>query len=187
MGTRPRDSDAFLSYLYGVYPGQASDRQRWMAWAAMVTLLAKAAPSERRRWQQAFYQLSQIEHNNSLSEAERGQAFVDLLKSVWPRPIRRGRKPDDCAGLLNDFPVIRNHLARSWADPTSRRRAVAEVERSAQLDLSRETQDEGEILSEVVESTPERAALLILARAYEQDVRTVAQQLRRAQRRQSSR
>jgi hypothetical protein len=174
-----RSDDPFVSWLRGLHPGQPGDRQRWLAWAAMVTLMAKASKPERHRWHRDFDQLSALEHDATLSESERGAAFVALLKDAWPMAPRRGREPDDVR-LLSDFPRIEAHLAGAWPKgEEAKRAAVADVERDAKLDLG---DNRPEVLAT---SSPRWAALLILAHAYEEDVRTVEQALRRARRRQN--
>ena len=60
-----RSDDPFLPRLRGLHPGQPGDRQRWHRY---------------------FERLSAIEHGESLSDSERGAAFVALLKKAWPAP-----------------------------------------------------------------------------------------------------
>jgi hypothetical protein len=144
----------------------------------MVALMGKTSRRERQRWHRYFDRLSAVEHDVTLSEPERGQAFVDLLKDAWPVAPRRGRQPNDVSGLLVDFPKIQAHLADAWAKgEAAKRAAVADVERAARIDLDLNRQ---EVLAS---RTARRATLLIMAHAYEKDVRTTEQALYRARRR----
>lgn len=171
--------DPFLAWLYALHPGQPSDRQRWMAWAAMLDLIPKVEKSHRIRWHRFFHRLSLIEGDVALTDAERGQAFMDLLREAWPRELpRQGRPREDYSGLLSDFPEIRDQLATTWGKGIKARLAAVDgiVRRIKDLEM-----DAGSRM-EIAErcATPRTAALTIMAYAYEQDPKSVEQALRRA-------
>jgi hypothetical protein len=171
--------DPFLGWLHGLYLGQPSDRQRWLAWVAMVSLMIKAPPMERRRWHRYFARLSAIESDRTMSESDRGQAFMDLIKEARPTMPDRGRPRNDVSGLLRNFPEIEAFLARAWTNgEAAKRSAVREVERAAELKLDDGTR--GDIVRKC--RSPRVATIAILAYAYEQDPKVVEQALYRARR-----
>ena len=174
-----RSDNSFLPWLRGLHPGQPGDRQRWLAWAAMVSLMGGASRPERARWHRYFDRLSAIEHDESLSDSERGAAFVALLKEAWPRAPRRGRPREDDRGLLADFPAIRDMLTPAWSKgAAAREAAVAAVERRApELKLGAHRNPILKLRS------PSLAARTILSHAYgDDDTNAIDQALKRARR-----
>lgn len=186
MPTRLRRSDdPFLTWLRGIHLGQPSDRQRWLAWVAMVALMGGASRPDRARWHRYFARLSAIEDDESLSESERGAAFIALLNEARPVPARRGRPREDDRGLLADFPAIRDMLAPAWPKAkgaAARAAAVAAVERRApELRLTREHRR-----AILALGTPSLAARTILSHAYgDNDTNPIDMALKRARRRAS--
>jgi hypothetical protein len=114
MMAEKRGADPFIEYLYSFRPGEVGDRQRWLAWAAMVTLLAKAGPQARRRWERHFHALSQIEHNAAMTDAEQGRAFVDFLAPLWPKRAPRGRPAEAARAILLNFGTVMAVLEPAW-------------------------------------------------------------------------
>jgi hypothetical protein len=106
----------------------------------MVSLMTKAKPAERQRWHRYFNRLSAIEKDRSITEPERGQAFVDLIEEARPKLPTRGRPREDVSGLLSDLDTIVGLLAPAWPKGTAARKAaLAGVERMASvLKLERE-------------------------------------------------
>jgi hypothetical protein len=185
-GKRPRaanGSDPFLGWLHGLYLGQPSDRQRWLAWVAMVGLMTQAKKPERHRWHRSFSRLAEIEANKAMSHEERGQAFMDLLKEARPVLPRRGRRTGNHDGLLADSAEITQELAPAW--PKGREARLAAVNaitrRIEGLEL------DGGTRATIVETcqSPRVAATTLLAYAYEKEPKTVEQALRRALKRSS--
>ena len=188
MAQKPSD-DAFLDYLYSFRKGEVGDRQRWLAWAAMVTLLAKASPRERLRWQRHFYALSQIEQNAALTDAEQGQAFVDLLAPLWPKRAPRGRPADAAHAMLINFPMLMAVFEPAWRLGDAAKLAAVDSVLQVNTDkLSIELDDRSDI---VKCRTPRLAALKLLAHARgdfdspDGSERTTEQALYRARRRTS--
>jgi hypothetical protein len=160
MVLKPSD-DAFLNYLYSFRKGEVGDRQRWLAWAAMVTLLAKADRSTRRQWERRFYELSRIEHDAALTDAEQGQAFMDLLASLWPKRPPRGRPAEDPHVMLLNFDMLMTVFKPAWRQGAAAK--LAAVDRVLQVNkgnLSVEKEDRLEILKC---RSPRVAAIKLLA------------------------
>jgi hypothetical protein len=160
MAKKPGD-DAFLDYLYSFRPGEVGDRQRWLAWAAMVTLLAKAGRTVRRQWERRFYELSRIEHDATLTDAEQGRAFMDLLAPLWPNRPPRGRPAEDPHALFLNFDMLMAVFEPVWRQGDAAKLAAIDlVLRVNKGKLSIEKEDRVEI---VKCRSPRVAAIKLLA------------------------
>jgi hypothetical protein len=166
-GNGTRGNDSFLSWLRE--PGNPSDRQRWLAWAAMVSLMATAAKPVRQRWHRYFHRLSVIKLDTTMNESARCEAFIALLKEARPAAPLRGRPRDDNSGFLANFTEIRDLHTPAWPKGKfARADAAAAVERRIIPDefwvpFELERADRNVILAL---RTPSAAALRILSHTY---------------------
>jgi hypothetical protein len=179
-----RVADPIGSWLRGLRPGEQSQRMLYLAWPAMLRLLTKARKPERERCHGYFRRLAKIEYDTTMSESERGKAFLALHKEAWPV---RGRPRDDNNGFLANFTEIRDMLALVWPKgKAARAAAVAAVERRIIPDefgvpFELEDVDRSAILAL---RTPRAATLRLLTHVYgDEDTNALTQILKRARRR----
>jgi hypothetical protein len=94
-GNGTRGNDSFLSWLRE--PGNPSDRQRWLAWAAMVSSMATAEKPVRQRWHPTFTALRILSHTY-------GEEDTNALSQILKRA--RHRTP---AALPLRAPATKEH------------------------------------------------------------------------------
>lgn len=59
-----------------------------------------------------------------MTDAEQGQAFMDLLAPLWPRPARRGRPPDAATAILLNFDMLLAVFQPAWPRGADARKAA---------------------------------------------------------------